>query len=356
MLINVAPSVEMSGEALFIEILIFIVVYNSVLLCRSWEVVVHYAELDKAVVLVLYGAVILFIVIGIIYLWTKKKKVKCCGEICEWFWDQLGFASGFIFLILPSMQFAIVFFAFGAARGGYYISIAVPVFYFLSFSCLFKLHKGMKSRLELLNKTAWIIYMFLMNTAMTLFYIAILAFKGDEAGWVCMAVFQQVLWMIPIFAFMSNNGERKGFCIFKSDVTKQTLYVFGSVGVVLLNSATLITELMLKTVNGERSVGDLRVVVFSSESVFAYSLLIFFMFGPDMKCLQYFQEAAKSCGIKVIRSDLNQDSQKAAGSPANESSQNQKMVEPHEMKPLLKTEDQEAGMRDMTETDTESQT
>ncbi|RXN14608.1 TRPM8 channel-associated factor-like protein [Labeo rohita] len=62
--------------------------------------------------------------------------------------------------------------------------------------------------------------------------------------------------------------------------SKKMLYVFGSVGVVLLNSVTLMTELILKAVNGERALGDLRVVFSSSESLLVFSLLILLLFEP----------------------------------------------------------------------------
>ncbi|XP_059414992.1 uncharacterized protein LOC132149619 [Carassius carassius] len=369
MLLYVAPYLEkMSGEALFTEIVIFVVVYVSVLTRRAWESVVHYAKSDKIVVLAVYGVMILFIVIGIIYLLSQKKKMSCHGAICNWIWDQLAIASGFIFLILPSLQFAVVYFAFGAARGGYYVSIAVPVFYFLSFSCLFKLRGG-KSCLELLNKTAWIIYMFIMNTVMILFYITILTNKRDGAGWICMAIFQQALWMIAIIIFIASwkTGNRGKTTTLNSTCEymrldldlaitfKKMLYVFGSVGVVVLNSGSLMTELILKTVNGERAVGDLRVIVFSSESLFAFSLLILLMFGPwisDMKCLQCFQEAARPSDILVTRSDQNRDSQNSARSeetPTNGLNQHQKTTESHEIIPLL-NKDEEANRRDMIET------
>uniref|UniRef100_A0A9J7XRI4 Ig-like domain-containing protein n=1 Tax=Cyprinus carpio carpio TaxID=630221 RepID=A0A9J7XRI4_CYPCA len=260
MLLYVAPYLEKtSGEALFTEIIIFIVVYVSVLMCRAWESVVHYAKSDKIVVLAVYGVMILFIVIGVIYVLSKKKEMPCHGAICNWIWDQLAIASGFIFLILPSLQFAVVYFAFGAARGDLTITF------------------------------------------------------------------------------------------------KKMLYVFGSVGVVVLNSGTLMTELILKTVNGERAVGDLRVIVFPSESLFAFSLLILLMFGPwisDMKCLQCFQEAARPLDIPVTRSDQNQDSQDSARSeetPTNGLNQHQKTTESHETIPLV-NKDKEANRSDMTET------
>ncbi|XP_048057538.1 uncharacterized protein LOC125274983 [Megalobrama amblycephala] len=47
------------------------------------------------------------------------------------------------------------------------------------------------------------------------------------------------------------------------------MYMFGAVGLVLLNSVTLTAELILKARNGERVLKDLRVIVFPSECVFA---------------------------------------------------------------------------------------
>ncbi|XDV12313.1 hypothetical protein PO909_001017 [Leuciscus waleckii] len=69
------------------------------------------------------------------------------------------------------------------------------------------------------------------------------------------------------------------------------MYVFGSVGVVLLTSVTLITELILKTVNGDRTFGDLRFIVFPVECFFAVSVLISGMFEsreykPELFLLQ----------------------------------------------------------------------
>uniref|UniRef100_A0A8C2K8H4 Ig-like domain-containing protein n=1 Tax=Cyprinus carpio TaxID=7962 RepID=A0A8C2K8H4_CYPCA len=285
MLIYAAPYLEkMSGYALFTEIFIFIVVYCSVLLSHAWERAVHHLESDKVMALVLFGVAILFFVIGFIYLLTKKKEIQYCGEICKWIWNKLAFVSGFFFLLLPSFQFAIVFFAFRDTIGGSYVSLAAhcaQVFYFLSFSCLFKL-KEQNSCLELLNKIAWVIFMFIMNTGTIIYHNSILANERDGLGWICVSVFQQALWMIAIFIFMGNPRDLTITC-------KTIVYVFGSVVVVLLNSVTLMTELILKTVNGERALGDLRVIVFLSEGIFTYSLLFLLMFGSrvsKMKCLQ----------------------------------------------------------------------
>ncbi|RXN30667.1 butyrophilin 2 [Labeo rohita] len=93
---------------------------------------------------------------------------------------------------------------------------------------------------------------------------------------------------------------------------KKMLYVFGSVGVVLLNSVSLMTELILKAVNGECAVGDLRVVVFSSESLLVFSLLILLLFEPwisDIKCRPFCQKAARTDNVPFPESNQNQDSQ-----------------------------------------------
>ncbi|XP_048065929.1 uncharacterized protein LOC125279860 isoform X2 [Megalobrama amblycephala] len=54
----------------------------------------------------------------------------------------------------------------------------------------------------------------------------------------------------------------------------EIMYMFGAVGLVLLNSVTLTAELILKARNGERIVKDLRVLVFPSECVFALYCLV----------------------------------------------------------------------------------
>ncbi|XP_043085076.1 uncharacterized protein LOC122331588 isoform X2 [Puntigrus tetrazona] len=117
---------------------------------------------------------------------------------------------------------------------------------------------------------------------------------------------------------------------------KKVFHVFGSVVVVLLSAVTLMTELIVNAVNGERAVGDLRVVVFSSESIFTFFLLIFIMFGPwfsNLKCLQCCQNASKTLDDESV----------------------QRKVESHEINSLLKNGDPEAGRSDVTE-ETQPQT
>ncbi|KAI2666783.1 Myelin-oligodendrocyte glycoprotein [Labeo rohita] len=100
------------------------------------------------------------------------------------------------------------------------------------------------------------------------------------------------------------------------------------------------TELILKTVNGEGVTGDMRIVVFSSEFIFTL-------------CLMILMKAMKSCRTGAARSQ-NQESQNAAAAasdetPANGSNQNQNTAESHEMNPLLNKQNQENSRSNTTE-------
>ncbi|RXN09510.1 hypothetical protein ROHU_031420 [Labeo rohita] len=217
---------------------------SKVLLSRAWENIVHYAASEKITIIAMIIVVILLIVIYIIDLFTENKEMPCHGEIWEWIWDKLTVVASFSFFILPSLQFTLLFITFRATGGGIFVSIIFPLSFFLTFACVTDINRE-KSCSNLLNIISWTIFMFIMTAVLLYFYITALKNEKDL-----------------------------------SLISKKMLYVFGSVGVVLLNSVTLMTELILKVVNGERAVGDLRVVVFSSESLFVFSLLILLLFEP----------------------------------------------------------------------------
>ncbi|XDV12310.1 hypothetical protein PO909_001014 [Leuciscus waleckii] len=120
------------------------------------------------------------------------------------------------------------------------------------------------------RRSVWIIIMLSVNAVMVYFYIITLENEKDRMGWTCTIAFLQLLWAVVNFAW-SFNCELHRFV---------PVYLFGSVAVVLLNSVTLMTELILKTVNGYGAVGDLRVVVFSSEFIFTLILMTLLVFEP----------------------------------------------------------------------------
>ncbi|XP_059404707.1 uncharacterized protein LOC132139978 [Carassius carassius] len=331
MLIYVAPYLEhMSDLALQSEYFLEIVVYSSVLFSKALGSMVHYNVSDRVIMVIIFGFMIMLCVIYFIYLLTEK---SCHGEISECIWVKSTAVAAFITFILPSLHVTLLYIAFGAARGGFLVAIIFPITFFMSFFCLVDVNKGKCS--VLLRKTVWITFTFMMMVVVIYFCIETMKFEKDVfAGWICMTVFQQALWMIAIYNHSNEN----------LDLTltfKKILYALGSIGVVLLNAVALMTEMMLKTVNGERAVGDLRIVVFSSESIFTLSLLILLMFG---------------CCISDTKSLKCCQTQNAAASdetPATGSNQNQYATESHEMNPVL-NQDQEPGVSDMTKTNTDS--
>ncbi|XP_056608131.1 uncharacterized protein LOC130425774, partial [Triplophysa dalaica] len=294
MLINVAPySEKVLTSRVFLEFVLFIVVYFSVLFKLAWDASANYTQDDRVVTIVVFAVVILLFVATIIYRLTKKLDIpcsgkKCDGEVCKWMLGKLKVISEFSFFFLPSLQFTLVFFAFGAGgRAGLLASVLFPVFFLLTFICLGNFKGGKKSCSELILKISWLIFMLIMNAAMVYFFVTSLENEKDAAGWTCTAVFLQVLWMIVMYIDELED----------SDVPCKTfLYVFGSVGVVLIMAVALMTELILKTVNGDRAVGDLRVIVYSSEGLFTFTVLIFIMFEPwisELKCQHSCQNAER---------------------------------------------------------------
>ncbi|XP_073713867.1 uncharacterized protein [Misgurnus anguillicaudatus] len=192
MLIYVAPYVkDISGAPVTTEFAILTIVYVSVFFRRSWETVVHFTWLDKAFVIVMFGLVLL---ISLIVMSRK-----------------FGFIDVVIILFLPVLQLTLMFFTFRAAsRTGLFVIVLFPLFLLLKFNCLMDIKQSKKRCINLLNIAAWIMLMFLMNALVIYFYVTSLEDDTD-------------------FSY------------------RKILYVFGSVGVVLIIAVALMTELILKT-------------------------------------------------------------------------------------------------------------
>ncbi|XP_056305164.1 uncharacterized protein LOC130217146 [Danio aesculapii] len=237
------------------------------------------------------------------------------GKLSERIKSILNTLDSISLNVLPSLQFILLFFAFGSGRVGFFIVAVLPVFITVTNYDWDLVCGERMGCLPSVRRSVWLILMLLINAVMVYFYIIALENEKDRVGWACMIAFLQLLWAVMNFTW--------SFIWVLHRVVP--VYVFGSVAVVLLNSVTLMTELILKTVNGEGAVGDLRIVVFSSEFVFTLLLIIILVFEPWIKtCLQ-------SC-------------QSAAGydeHPASESNQN--TAGAHEMETLLKTEDQDTA-------------
>ncbi|CAM4333411.1 unnamed protein product [Leuciscus chuanchicus] len=188
---------------------------------------------------------------------------------------------------------------------------------------VFSINRNLELRLvgsPLVRRSVWFVLMLLVNAVMVYFYIIALENEKDHVGWASTIGFLQLLWAVINFTRSFDFALHRVVPV----------YLFGSVVVVLLNSVTVMAELILKTENGYGAVGDLRVVVFSSEFIFTLFLMTLLVFEPWIKtCVQLCQNAAGS-----------------DETPVNESSKN--TAESQEMKPLL-NKHQEASRSDVTE-------
>ncbi|XP_016406112.1 uncharacterized protein LOC107738782 [Sinocyclocheilus rhinocerous] len=183
-----------------------------------------------------------------------RELVTIIGKLGERISAIFVVLAGKSFYILPSFQFILLFYAFGSSR--FFIVAVIPVLttvtnYNWDITCGEKMGCS-----PLVRRSVWLMLMLLMNAVMVSVYIIALENEKDRIGWACVIGFLQLLWTVWIFKRSFDDTDIPTFV---------PVYLFGSVVLVVLNAGALMTELILKTVNGEGAVGDLRIVVFSSE-------------------------------------------------------------------------------------------
>uniref|UniRef100_A0A9J8C6C2 Ig-like domain-containing protein n=1 Tax=Cyprinus carpio carpio TaxID=630221 RepID=A0A9J8C6C2_CYPCA len=125
-------------------------------------------------------------------------------------------------------------------------------------------------------------------------HLTILEREKEYLEWICVILFLEVLKITVVFEYCvlkhvlkeaeRSRVQRRRRRRRQTEASQQEsntlarcneiMFMFGAVGLVLLNSVTLTAELILKARNGERVVKDLRVIVFPSESVFVLYWLI----------------------------------------------------------------------------------
>ncbi|XP_048066139.1 uncharacterized protein LOC125279949 [Megalobrama amblycephala] len=296
------------------EYVVLSIIVYSALFSTAWQKLLNFAVFDRVVIIVLFSVVFLCCFCKIIYLLvTEIGKKK--GRIIEIF----GLVADMISDILPTLQFILLFYTFGSSGAGFIIIIILPVFLMMTndrwiYRC------GRLGCSLSVRRTVMMIFTLVMNAVMIGFYIMTLEKTTDPIGWGCVLVFLQILWTVMKFTEGYYFYFDQGFHRFVP------VYVFGSAGFILLTSTALITELILKTVNGDRTVGDLRFIVFPVECFFAVSVLISGLFASKItNCLQSCQKAVRSRRLKRSQ---------------------QKTEETHESIPLKKTEDQEETQPD----------
>ncbi|RXN16539.1 butyrophilin 2 [Labeo rohita] len=220
------------------EYVFFSAVFYSVLIKSAWDKSLNYTGFEGVIIIILFVIVTLFSLFFIIFLLAKFT-----GKLSKRISAIFGVLSRISFDLLPSLQFILLFYAFGSAKGGFFVVAALPMFltitnYHWDLTCGERMGCSLAVR-----RSVWFTLMILVNAGMLYFYIIALENAKGFQG------------VVPV-------------------------YLFGSVGVVLLNSVALMTELILKTVNGKGVMGDMRIIVFSSEFIFTLFLMILMVFQP----------------------------------------------------------------------------
>uniref|UniRef100_A0A8C1LQH0 Ig-like domain-containing protein n=1 Tax=Cyprinus carpio TaxID=7962 RepID=A0A8C1LQH0_CYPCA len=256
-----------------------------VLLRRTWSTIVQYTEGDKAMITALFVLMLLLCLIkvikGITKIIVEKKSSNVetrerINHVLEG-WDLLSCR------VLPLLQFILVFYSFGAAKRAFFVTGALPLIVMLSdqewyLTCL-------RFCSDWIGKVIRLVIMLVVNAA--LFPLLFLYFKTlenekDRFALVCMVGLFQVLSMIR-FSYDYLDFPRV-----------HILYLFGAVVLVLVNSTVLMTELILQAVNGERTVEDLRMVIFPSEC-------LFILIGMAVEILTFLRSINKQIKQKKIK-------------------------------------------------------
>ncbi|XP_016091390.1 uncharacterized protein [Sinocyclocheilus grahami] len=247
---------------------------------------------------------------------VKEKVLSCSGESSRRIYNRVQqFVATCGFSWLPSLQLALLLytrFAFGAV----FIITALPALHWMSYLFCNRAKSADQCCQRILYIFIWSM-MIVMTGVMVYFYIMLSRNKEADAGPVCVAGFVQALWVL---AFSEVPVYYQKLRI------RKMLFLYGSAGLVLVNSAALMTELIMKAVHGVRLVGDLRIIVFPSEWLFTVALLVLSIFAP-LKAVSTESQTASQ-----MPSDYN-------GTPGTKYTSidlNQRVEESHEMESLRK--------------------
>ncbi|XP_073721052.1 uncharacterized protein [Misgurnus anguillicaudatus] len=207
----------------------------SVLLTSTWERILNYADFDKVVIIILY--VILFLSCSCKFSNISASQIgNGKGRIN----DILEIVADLTFEILPTLKCVILFYTFASSGGGL-VAIAVLLVLLLMANERTFYKCGRMGWSWPVIRTVWLLVIIILNIVMIGLYIFTLENETDPIGWVCVMLFLQILWTVVRFTDQSYYTFKLDFHRFVA------LYVFGSVGVVLISAAALMTELILKT-------------------------------------------------------------------------------------------------------------
>ncbi|XP_073721215.1 uncharacterized protein [Misgurnus anguillicaudatus] len=229
----------------------------------------HFKDIDTITVKFVWISLVLLCLSFVIHL------ARCCmkllsafGKLCKLKSNETikSVAAWLCFYLLPSAQLSLFIYSLVGIWTTLIIAAVVPVFAGSCFlnGCWTNTKRTQKLRFIVLDKVVWIL-MCLMNVRIVYLYIEFLRNKEGNVGLVCIAGFLQALW-VNIFSEVPVNNLKFW--------SKNILFLFGSVGLVLVNSVALMTDLIFKAVNGKHLFEDQRIIVFPSEFLFTSPLLI----------------------------------------------------------------------------------
>ncbi|XP_059414985.1 uncharacterized protein LOC132149615 [Carassius carassius] len=222
----------------------------------------HFPNISTVFITSSFGLLVLMCLLFITQL-GKEKVLSCSGESSRRMFSKVQhFVATCGFSGLPSLQLALLLYTHSAS-GAVFIITALPTLHWLLHLICIE-HSAVKHCLHCLYILIWLM-MIVMTAVMGYFYIMLLRNEKADAGPVCVAGFVQALWVLA-FSNVPVYYEKLRM--------RKILFLYGSAGLVLVNSAALMTELIMKAVHGVRLLGDLRIVVLLSEWLFTVTLLV----------------------------------------------------------------------------------
>nr|XP_021328638.1 uncharacterized protein LOC556776 isoform X1 [Danio rerio] len=265
------------------EFAVFTLVVYSVLFSYGWRKRAH--ETDSTLRVVsgfCFGVVVLMCL------------MLSTGDVLRLFKRQreriltLGFENICCFFIIVSLVFfelLQLFSSFGFASLGPFGLFVVEIgCMLLLVYMLFFLRPPAKCLCRTWIVALWIITISVLDIIIVIYiHLVILEREKERLEWTCVISFLHVLKIIMMLVQVKKLSETLRIRQ-QTETSEQgsntlspcneVMYMFGAVGVVLLSSVSLTAELILKALNGERVIEDLRVIVFPSESAFAFYWLL----------------------------------------------------------------------------------
>ncbi|KAK9976584.1 hypothetical protein ABG768_021789 [Culter alburnus] len=276
MLIWTAPYLEdfpdiirkwIKSSVLRLELGVFGILYYSVFLRRIWERIL----LDKVNIITFFGVLVL---LSFLYIIRRALMFIFCYCIAGLFYNGSAFSRRCV--------------------------------------CV----KKKKIRLHFLDKTVWIILMFVMNAALVYYYVSLLKNEIDRAGWTCTALFLQTLWIITFHMELSSNLEMVVPKNLNDSTVSTVLFMMLSAGLFLLKSTIISSVLSLISLRlpGDRLNGfeNGKTQLFNSRGV-----------GK----LDYFQKKER-CSEATL-TELNQCSGAMTKHRTNKQKQHNNCIAPH---------------------------